>query len=221
MNDTPLPADYVAVEIAGKAAGIPARTLRHWIGTGKLSAIAGKRGKLVSLGEVARLAVLVGKAPGNADEAPGNPARSADTLAGNVTGNLAGPALVSDAARQQLATIRDEWLAPLIEQLGTLQRENGRLEAERDAQARALAAREGEIAELRRRAEAAEAEVSLRREKEAELSRHRAEAEEARALATRAVVARDAPGASGVGDDILERPARLRARLGRWWRGEP
>ncbi len=42
MNDIPTPADYVAVEIAGKATGIPARTLRYWISAGKLAAIAGK-----------------------------------------------------------------------------------------------------------------------------------------------------------------------------------
>ena len=47
-------------------------------------------------------------------------------------------------ARAQLEAIRDEWLAPLVDRIGNLERENGRLEAERD--------------ELRRRAEAAEAE---------------------------------------------------------------
>lgn len=50
-------------------------------------------------------------------------------------------ALVSDLARQQLATIRDEWLTPLIARMGDLERENGRLEAERDEQRRRAGAR--------------------------------------------------------------------------------
>ncbi len=60
-------------------------------------------------------------------------------------------ALVTEAARQQLGSIRDEWLQPLIDRIAALEREGGRLEAERDA------ARE-QLGELRRRAEAAEAE---------------------------------------------------------------
>ena len=58
-------ADHVTVEVAGTLAGIPARTLRHWIASGKLSAIAGKRGKLVSLREVEHLARMVGKPVGH------------------------------------------------------------------------------------------------------------------------------------------------------------
>ncbi len=144
MNDIPTPADYVAIEVAGKAAGIPARTLRHWIATGKLAAIAGKRGKLVSMGKVEQLARMVGKPVGNVASPDGNPATSAEEVAGNLAEPLADSVLVSDLARQQLATIRDEWLAPLIARLGELERENGRLTAERD--------------DLRRRVEAAEAE---------------------------------------------------------------
>ena len=47
-------------------------------------------------------------------------------------------------ARSQLDAIMQEWLSPLVDRIGNLERENGRLEAERE--------------ELRRRAEAAEAE---------------------------------------------------------------
>ncbi len=155
MNDGATPADYVAVEVASKATGIPARTLRYWISTGKLAAIAGKRGKLVSMGEVERIAQLTGKSPGNAEPLPAEAATSADASPGNLAGRIADPAeggaLVSNLARQQLATIRDEWLAPLIARMGELERENGRLEAERDAQVNMIAA-------LRRRAEVAEAE---------------------------------------------------------------
>ncbi len=149
MKDIPTPADYVAVEFVGKAAGIPARTLRHWISTGKLAAIAGKREKPVSMGEVEQLARMIGKPVGNMASPAGNPATSAEEAAGNVANGLPDGALVSDLARRQLATIRDEWLAPLIERIGTLERENGRLEAERE--------------QLRRRAEIAEAELLRRR----------------------------------------------------------
>ncbi len=40
---------------------------------------------------------------------------------------------VSPAARSQLEAIRDEWLRPLMERNEDLARENGRLQAERDA----------------------------------------------------------------------------------------
>jgi len=143
-------ADHVAIEVAGKAAGIPARTLRYWVASGKLSAIAGKRGKLVSMGEVERLAVIVGKPVGNANPPDGNPAMFADEVAGNVADRLADSALVSDAARNQLAAIRDEWLAPLIERIGELERENGRLEA-------TIEAKDETIAELQSRAHATQA----------------------------------------------------------------
>lgn len=75
-----------------------------------------------------RRAALVDKEPRNAEAPPDNPARSAEEVAGTV----AGGALVTAATRQQLAAIRDEWLAPIIEQVSRLGRENGRLEAERD-----------------------------------------------------------------------------------------
>jgi len=139
-------ADHVAIEVAGKAAGIPARTLRYWVASGKLSAIAGKRGKLVSMGEVAYLAALVGKQVGNANSVDGNPATFADEVADTVADRLADTALVSNAARNQLAAIRDEWLAPLVAQLTDQAETIGRLTAERD--------------ELRRRAEVAESERS-------------------------------------------------------------
>ena len=142
MN-TPTPADHVAVEVASRQTGIPARTLRHWIGSGKLSAIAGKRGKLVSMGEVERIAVLIGKQLGNATGVDGNPATFAEEVADTVADRLADSAIVSDAARQQLGAIRDEWLAPLVAQLTDQAETIGRLTAER--------------AELRRRAEVAEA----------------------------------------------------------------
>ena len=78
-----------------------------------------------------------------------------DEAAGNVAGPGAETAVVTDTTRRQVATIRDEGLVPLMERLGALERELGRLVAERDAQDRTIAA-------LRRRAEVAEAPVQQR-----------------------------------------------------------
>ncbi len=43
------------------------------------------------------------------------------------------PVSVSPAARSQLEAIRDQWLRPMMERNEELARENGRLQAERDA----------------------------------------------------------------------------------------
>ena len=57
--------------------------------------------------------------------------------------------MVSDAARAQLAAIRDEFVAPLVDRIGSLERENGRLEAERDQAARERDALRVEVERLR------------------------------------------------------------------------
>ncbi len=49
------------------------------------------------------------------------------------------PSTVSPAARSQLEAIRDEWLRPLVDRIGELEREAGRLQAERDGLAERLA----------------------------------------------------------------------------------
>ena len=79
-------------------------------------------------------------------------------------------AVVSDAARLQLAAIRDEWLTPLVERIGALERENGDLAGQLAARADVLTAKDETIAELRRRAEAAEAELDGARLRLAEVS---------------------------------------------------
>ncbi len=43
------------------------------------------------------------------------------------------PSASPSSARQQLEASRDEWLRPLIDRIGALEREAGRLQAERDA----------------------------------------------------------------------------------------
>lgn len=120
------PPEYLAVGNAAALAGIPERTLRYWITSGKLPATTGSRGKLVRLADVQRLAALAGRSA-----ATTTPATAANGIAAEVAGDVAAT-LVPDQARQQLEAIRDEWLLPLVEQIRTLERENGRLEQERN-----------------------------------------------------------------------------------------
>ena len=149
------PDEYLPVEAAGNVAGISPRTLRYWVRGGKLSAIEGQRGKLVRLGDVLALADLTGKSatlPATGRQVlgtAGNLATSAVGNAGNAamsvepdadSGEHTVPAgAVSPEARSQLEAIRDEWLRPLIDRNEELARENGRLQAERDAMAERLA----------------------------------------------------------------------------------
>ncbi len=153
--DTHDPDEYLPVEAAGNVAGISPRTLRYWVRGGKLPAIEGQRGKLVRLGDVLALADLTGKMatlPATSRQAGGNAGNPATSAVGN-TGKVANPAdsemepdeqapppgAVSPAARSQLEAIRDEWLRPLVDRIGELEREAGRLQAERDALAERLA----------------------------------------------------------------------------------
>ena len=53
------------------------------------------------------------------------------------------------AARGQLDAVMQEWLAPLVDRIGKLERENGRLEQERDSQAETIAALRRQLAEAR------------------------------------------------------------------------
>jgi len=141
--------EFLPVESAGNLTGIPPRTLRYWIKGGKLPATEGPRGRLVKLADVLAIAELTGKVAPSIRQAAGNrqrPATSAETTAGNVAGNPATddntepsdltPATVSDAARSQLAAIRDEWLRPLVADIERLSQDVGRLAAERDAATR-------------------------------------------------------------------------------------
>jgi len=74
-------------------------------------------------------------------------------------------ALVSPEQQAQADTIVQRLLAPFIAELGAVREELGRVKAQNEA-------KEETIAELRRRAEASEAELSRRRDEEAALHRH-------------------------------------------------
>ncbi len=140
------PDEYLSVEMAGQVSGIPSRTLRRWVRAGRLPATEGPRGKLVRLGDALALAELTGRVAATDRPSDGQPANPA-TYAGHVTGQVSDNAdaddqasatsgqasAISPAARSQLETIRDAWLAPLIERIQNQAERIGRLEAERDA----------------------------------------------------------------------------------------
>ena len=128
MTDTP---EYLAVGNAAALAGIPERTLRYWIASGKLPATTGKRGKLLRLADVERVAALAGRAAATPTPQP---------AANGIAADLAGEVAATDAARRQLEAIRDEWLLPLVEQIREQAERIGQLQAERDALAARLEA---------------------------------------------------------------------------------
>jgi len=114
---------YATVKIAAATTGVSARTIRYWITSGKLPAVAGSSGKLVLLADVERLA-------GHRRQPDGN-------------GNLAEPvatATTTDVAAHQLEVIRDTLIKPHLEtierQAATIAKQAetvGKLTAERDA----------------------------------------------------------------------------------------
>jgi excisionase family DNA binding protein len=201
----------VTTSEAATLANVSPRTIRRWIKQGHLPAIDSERGQLVSPADLRLAAERARQSRGHGygqghghshDRGHGHepPTDGADTARDTVT-----VAAISVAGRAQLDAIMQEWLAPLIDRIATLEREAGGLEAENQAKDAALATKEQTItaqaeviAELRRRAEAAEAE------------RDRLSAVQA------AQMGQETQETTGT----VEEPSRgLWARLGRWWRG--
>jgi len=113
---------YATVKIAAAVTGVSARTIRYWITSGKLPAVAGDSGKLVLLADVERLAGHRRQADGN-----GNPAEPGAV------------ATAGDGATHQLEVIRDTLIKPHLEtierQTATIAKQAetiGRVTAERD-----------------------------------------------------------------------------------------
>ncbi len=224
--DTHDPDEYLPVEAAGNVAGISPRTLRYWVRGGKLPAIEGQRGKLVRLGDVLTLADLTGKMatlPATSRQAGGNAGNPATSAVGN-TGKVANPAdsetepdeqapppgAVSPAARSQLEAIRDEWLRPLVDRIGELEREAGRLQAERDA----LAA---QVADDRRMADQLVNVLQAERDAlQAEVERLRVRSEPVEPAASQGPLLRE-PSAP-IGPPAWRTAATAGARRVPWWR---
>lgn len=123
-------AKYVAIKVASEASGVPGRTLRHWVVRGKVAAINGHAGKLVRLDDVMRLASLSGKVNGKLDRDATNGGGKDGKVAGHVATNSANA--VATSPNSQLAAVMDEWVLPLVNRIGILERENGMLTAERN-----------------------------------------------------------------------------------------
>lgn len=207
----------VSVPAAARALGISERAVRKRIATGALVATPAGRSYTVWLPlNVPDVALVASGTTGPAGpvrpegpEGPvlGSAGRGAELEPGLDASYRVEPAGLSLAARQQLAAIRDEWLAPLVDRLAQTERELGRVTAERDA-------RDGVIGELRDRLQRAE------REQAAAASTQRPQGS---AGATKGVSAgNDAPGLIGAGNapDLRgTEPAHVAAPTpGRWKR---
>jgi len=129
---------------AAQIAEVSPRTIRRWIQQGWLVSIDGPNGQEVSPADLTEAAQRAKQGRGQ-DRGHGH--QPPDTVTASATATAI-------AARGQLDAVMQEWLAPLVDRIGKLERENGRLEQERDGQA-------DTIAELRRRAEVAEAALAV------------------------------------------------------------
>ncbi len=130
--------EHVTVATAADLAGVPARTLRYWIETGKLPAIAGKHGRLVRLGDVREIASLTGKdgnlGNGLAAVAAGKVTATAD-LAGNLAAEVADGSRALAQERGDAATLMQKMVRQVVAPLA-------------DANERLTTANERQAAEL-------------------------------------------------------------------------
>jgi hypothetical protein len=147
MNGKQTATEPIPLTLAARSAGIPARTLRNWIASGKLAAIRGQRGWLVRLGDITQIAAMLDNQAANEKMADGLAAELAApaqedpddaAIAANHT------AMAATDHRTQGEALVQQILAPFIAEQTRLAEELGQVKAERD--------------ELRRRAEQAEAE---------------------------------------------------------------
>lgn len=149
----------VSVEEAAGLAGVSVRTIRRWLQRGYLPYKVRGREKLIAPADLPAARRVAG---GHGHDRGHYGQGGAGTATVRDTATLA--VAPSPAARAQLVAVGEELLAPLVERIGALEREVGQLTGER-AGAAAL------VAELRRRAEAAEVEREALR---GELARLRA-----------------------------------------------
>lgn len=160
-------AEYVTIAEAATLLGVHRNTVRNRVKAGRY-----KAHKLVTpQGETYAL-----RRDSLGPPLPSPTNGAAQPLTGVVHTNPPDPsqptALVGTDQQAQADAIVQRLLAPFIAELGTVREELGRVKAERDA-------RDETIAALRRRAEVAEAEVSLRREQEAKAAQLSMSADEA------------------------------------------
>jgi len=158
MNGKQAATEPIPLTLAARSAGIPARTLRNWIASGKLAAIRGQRGWLARPGDIAQIAAMIDShaaseimADGMADGLAAELAASSAVGAGDAATTASYAAIAATAQHAQAEALVQQLLAPFIAEQTRLAEALGQVKAERDAQAET-------IAELRRRAEQAEVE---------------------------------------------------------------
>jgi hypothetical protein len=151
MNGKQAATEPLPLTLAARSAGIPARTLRNWIASGKLAAIRGQRGWLVRPGDIAQIAAMIDNqaasekmADGLADGLAAELAAPTSEDAGGAATMASHAAITATAQHAQAEALVQRLLAPFIAEQTRLAEELGQVKAERD--------------ELRRRAEVAEAE---------------------------------------------------------------
>ncbi len=179
MNGQQAATAPIPLTLAATLAGIPARTLRNWIASGKLAAIRGQRGWLIRPGDIAQIAAMIDSHAASENMADDMADRLAAELAAPTAADAGGAATTASHAAitatpqsAQAEALVQQLLAPFIAEQTRLAEELGQVKAERDAQ-------DATIVELRRRAALAEAEL-LRHRDEWSLSRQR-DAERAQA----------------------------------------
>ncbi len=159
MNGKQTATDPIPLTLAARSAGIPARTLRNWIASGKLAAIRGQRGWLIRPGDIAQIAAMIDNHAASENMADGMADRLAAELAAppapdSVTTAFAAShaAIAATDQQTQAEALVQQLLAPFIAEQTRLAEELGQVKAERDA-------KDATIVELRRRAALAEAEL--------------------------------------------------------------
>ncbi len=119
----------VTAEDAAAIAGVSVRTIRRWIQQGHLAYEEGPAGKMVSPADLPAARRLAGRGRGH-----GHDRRGQGHGHGHNEADAATDAVTSaPGALAPMEMIRDQWLAPLVARIEELSRDNGRLEAERDA----------------------------------------------------------------------------------------
>jgi excisionase family DNA binding protein len=138
MSGPPRPA-AVSARAAADVLGVNERTIRRWIDQGHLAAVKIRGSYRIAPDEIERARLVIlgeGSAQVVDVEHRTEPDRPDDSDTIGTPGRARPAAAAADitpAARAQLAAIRDEFVAPLVEQIREQAEEIGRLKAERDA----------------------------------------------------------------------------------------
>src|ERR1051326_4324370 len=112
--------EWVSTTVAAGKSGLPARTVPWGGSSGKISTRGSGRGRLVSLGEVQRLAAMTGRGEAGANEGgAGEHGKS---------GQMAVSASESDGGAELLERQLQALLRPFLDDLGAVRQQLGRVE---------------------------------------------------------------------------------------------